>query len=214
MIHELRQAFHAWHQAVGIIFTACPVDLLNGELKQTLLFEVIQDLHTKVLSSSSIDQSRNIYFYVLLLCRNSIRFWFTWIAKYPAPFNQVNSVKYKSQFAFRQVSKSDVVSELMAPANLSQCFVNWHMDQDQLSDLSQYMSLVDSHPVPTASQDNMTEFGAMSDGSRTLFATSLQVIPVDLPSTWFDAVSWPTEENNVSEMNLHLYMASIDWKQQ
>jgi len=43
-----RQAFEAWRQLVEIILTACPEDLLHGESRQNMLFEILQDLLLKV----------------------------------------------------------------------------------------------------------------------------------------------------------------------
>jgi len=48
-----RQAFDAWRQVVEIVLTACPEDLLTGEARRSAIFELLQDLLTKVV----------IYFY-------------------------------------------------------------------------------------------------------------------------------------------------------
>lgn len=50
-VYARRQAFDAWRQAVEILLTACPVDLLQGEKRQNLLFELLQDLLDKVQKS-------------------------------------------------------------------------------------------------------------------------------------------------------------------
>ena len=47
-LHSKQHAFDAWRQVIEIILTACPVDLLQGEVRQTVLFEILQDLLIKV----------------------------------------------------------------------------------------------------------------------------------------------------------------------
>lgn len=47
-IYRRRQAFDAWRQTIEILLTACPLDLLDGERRQKLLFELLQDLLDKV----------------------------------------------------------------------------------------------------------------------------------------------------------------------
>ena len=48
-ISARRQAFDAWRQVVEILLTACPGDLLQGELRQNVIFELLQDLLDKVI---------------------------------------------------------------------------------------------------------------------------------------------------------------------
>lgn len=43
-----KQAFEAWRQVTEVILTACPNDLLDGEKRQSVLFEIIQELLKKV----------------------------------------------------------------------------------------------------------------------------------------------------------------------
>jgi nuclear pore complex protein Nup205 len=43
-----RQAFDAWRQVIEVLLTACPADLLQGELRQNVIFELLQDLLDKV----------------------------------------------------------------------------------------------------------------------------------------------------------------------
>ncbi|KAK2179080.1 hypothetical protein NP493_515g00009 [Ridgeia piscesae] len=51
-----RQAFEAWRQLVEIILTACPEDLLHGESRQNMLFEILQDLLLKVSKEDAIPE--------------------------------------------------------------------------------------------------------------------------------------------------------------
>ena len=48
VVHSKRQMFDAWRQVVEITLTACPEDLLQGEARQTVIFELLQDLLSKV----------------------------------------------------------------------------------------------------------------------------------------------------------------------
>jgi len=47
-VNARRQSFEAWRQLVEILLTGCPVDLLTGELRQNVIFELLQDLLDKV----------------------------------------------------------------------------------------------------------------------------------------------------------------------
>ena len=42
-----RQSFEAWRQLVEMLLTGCPADLLTGELRQNVIFELLQDLLDK-----------------------------------------------------------------------------------------------------------------------------------------------------------------------
>ena len=42
-----RQSFEAWRQLVEMLLTGCPTDLLTGELRQNVIFELLQDLLDK-----------------------------------------------------------------------------------------------------------------------------------------------------------------------
>ena len=48
MLYSKRQAFDAWRQVVEVILTACSEDLLQGEPRQSVIFELLQDLLVKV----------------------------------------------------------------------------------------------------------------------------------------------------------------------
>jgi nuclear pore complex protein Nup205 len=50
-MHSKHQAFDSWRQVTEIILTACPEDLLQGETRQNVLFEMLQDLLMKVKKS-------------------------------------------------------------------------------------------------------------------------------------------------------------------
>ncbi|KAG1652512.1 Nuclear pore complex protein Nup205 [Nymphon striatum] len=55
-----KQAFEAWRQVTEIILTACPSDLLDGEKRQNILFEIIQELLKKViLDNDSLKELTN-----------------------------------------------------------------------------------------------------------------------------------------------------------
>ena len=43
-----KSGFEAWRQIVEVALTACPDDLLQGESRQNVIFEVLQDLLIKV----------------------------------------------------------------------------------------------------------------------------------------------------------------------
>lgn len=47
-LYSKDQAFESWRQVVEIILCACPQDLLQGETRQTVLFEILNDLLMKV----------------------------------------------------------------------------------------------------------------------------------------------------------------------
>lgn len=55
-IYRRRQAFDAWRQTIEILLTACPLDLLDGERRQKLLFELLQDLLDKVSKSDAVSE--------------------------------------------------------------------------------------------------------------------------------------------------------------
>ncbi|XP_055955132.1 nuclear pore complex protein Nup205 [Patella vulgata] len=129
-LYTKRQSFEAWRQVAEVLLTACPEDVLNGETRQTVIFELLQDLLLKVATDDSLPELT-------------------------APV-------------------AGVVLTLMA--NLLQCFI---------SDVSQSERVTHA----TGQYDN-TGAGAgdapgirltrstwsQSAGSRTLFATSLQIV--------------------------------------
>ena len=47
-VWQRRTALEAWRQVVEVMLNACPLDLLSGEHRQALLFELLQDLFMKV----------------------------------------------------------------------------------------------------------------------------------------------------------------------
>jgi nuclear pore complex protein Nup205 len=47
-LHAKRSMFDAWRHVVEILLTACPVDLLAGEERQSVIFELLQDLFMEV----------------------------------------------------------------------------------------------------------------------------------------------------------------------
>ncbi len=44
-----KRAFESWKQIVEVALTACPDDLLQGESRQNVIFELLQDLLIKVI---------------------------------------------------------------------------------------------------------------------------------------------------------------------
>nr|KAG5691714.1 hypothetical protein BaRGS_010217 [Batillaria attramentaria] len=46
-LHRERQNLEAWRQVVEVLLTACPEDLLSGERRQTVIFELLQELLAK-----------------------------------------------------------------------------------------------------------------------------------------------------------------------
>ncbi len=48
-----KRGFESWRQIVEIALTACPDDLLQGESRQNVIFELLQDLLLKVFLSYS-----------------------------------------------------------------------------------------------------------------------------------------------------------------
>ena len=51
-VNARRQSFEAWRQLVEILLTGCPTDLLTGELRQNVIFELLQDLLDKACTVS------------------------------------------------------------------------------------------------------------------------------------------------------------------
>ena len=49
-LHRQRQNFEAWRQVSEVLLTACPEDLLSGERRQTVIFELLQELLCKVIA--------------------------------------------------------------------------------------------------------------------------------------------------------------------
>ena len=45
---QKRTAFEAWRQVTEVLLTACPEDLLPGETRQAVIFELLQELLIKV----------------------------------------------------------------------------------------------------------------------------------------------------------------------
>ncbi|KAL5010671.1 hypothetical protein ScPMuIL_012976 [Solemya velum] len=124
-LHCKRQAFEAWRQVTEVLLTACPEDLLSQEMRQSILFELLQDLLVKVADEEAL-------------------------IELTAPV-------------------AGVVLTLMA--NLQHCFIlskKTHSDNYQRS--AQYVTLLDK-----TGSGNLSMTWGQSSGSRTLFATSLQL---------------------------------------
>ncbi|XP_063402892.1 nuclear pore complex protein Nup205-like [Mytilus trossulus] len=116
-----QQSYDAWRQVAEIWLTSCPEDLMPREIRQTVLFELLQELLSKV-------------------------------------------------------AEEDALTELTAPvsgtfltlmANLKQCFVV-EQSQGNRESSSKYSSMLEDPGSKTP--------WVQSSGSRTLFATSLQLV--------------------------------------
>ncbi|XP_074656294.1 nuclear pore complex protein Nup205-like [Tubulanus polymorphus] len=51
-----KNTFEAWSQVVEIILTACPQDLLEGEARQSVLFELLQDLLMEISDENALPE--------------------------------------------------------------------------------------------------------------------------------------------------------------
>lgn len=47
-LNTKQQALEAWRQVTEVLLTGCPEDLLTAEDRQTVLFELLQELQRKV----------------------------------------------------------------------------------------------------------------------------------------------------------------------
>ncbi|KAK7106896.1 nuclear pore complex protein Nup205-like [Littorina saxatilis] len=56
-LQRQRQNFEAWRQVTEILLTACPEDLLSGERRQTVIFELLQELLCKVAEEEALPES-------------------------------------------------------------------------------------------------------------------------------------------------------------
>lgn len=57
-LYTKQQALEAWRQVTEVLLTACPEDLLTPEDRQTVLFELLQELQQKVRFSVYSDICR------------------------------------------------------------------------------------------------------------------------------------------------------------
>ncbi|KAL3882663.1 hypothetical protein ACJMK2_028981 [Sinanodonta woodiana] len=55
-LHSKRQAFDAWRHVTEVILSSCPEDLLAGEARQSLLFELLQDLLLKISDENALSE--------------------------------------------------------------------------------------------------------------------------------------------------------------
>ena len=49
-LYSKQQAFEAWRQLIEVILASCPPELLGREVKQTMIFDLMQDLLAKVMA--------------------------------------------------------------------------------------------------------------------------------------------------------------------
>ncbi|XP_013384593.1 nuclear pore complex protein Nup205 [Lingula anatina] len=75
-LHSKRSAFEAWRQVVEVILTACPEDLLQGEARQTVLFELLQDLFLKISDEDAFQELTNPVAAVILTLLANLRHCF------------------------------------------------------------------------------------------------------------------------------------------
>ena len=47
-LYSKQQAFESWRQLIEVILASCPPELLNREIKQTMIFDLMRDLLAKV----------------------------------------------------------------------------------------------------------------------------------------------------------------------
>ncbi|XP_064627986.1 nuclear pore complex protein Nup205-like [Lineus longissimus] len=116
-LHAKKCMFDAWRHVVEILLTACPVELLAGEERQSIIFELLQDLFMEISSEDALSELT--------------------------------------------VLAASVILTLLA--NLRQCFIS-----DQLTEMV-------GEDLEDASNEEGSNFG-QKKGSRTLFASSLQVV--------------------------------------
>ena len=46
-----RQLLNGWRQVIEVMLTACPIDVLGGDVRHSFILEVIQELLLKVSSN-------------------------------------------------------------------------------------------------------------------------------------------------------------------
>ena len=125
-VYTKKHMFEAWRQMVEVILVACPEDLVQGETRQNIIFEILQDLLIKVSDEEALPElTAPVARVILTLLANQRKCFLT--------DEQIDSVGYPS--------------------------------------VSQYVTLLDAH----GSLDQNIMFGKLG-GSRTLFASSLQVV--------------------------------------
>ncbi|ESP04618.1 hypothetical protein LOTGIDRAFT_237278 [Lottia gigantea] len=124
-LYTKRQSFESWRQVAEVLLSACPEDVLNGETREIVIFELLQDLLLKVAKEDSLPELT-------------------------APV-------------------AGVVLTLMA--NLLQCFIS---DVSQSEKSLQTASAQQAGDGLSAGISRST--WSQSAGSRTLFATSLQLV--------------------------------------
>ncbi|XP_046581767.1 nuclear pore complex protein Nup205-like [Haliotis rubra] len=122
-LYVKRQSFEAWRQVTEVLLTACPEDVLMGEVRQMVIFEVLQDLLVKVADDDAMPESTG--------------------------------------------PVAGVILTLMA--NLRQCFLSdtAPSTSSAAQNTSQYVTMLDRSVLPSAGS---------AVGSRTLFASSLQMV--------------------------------------
>uniref|UniRef100_T1JB70 Partial AB-hydrolase lipase domain-containing protein n=1 Tax=Strigamia maritima TaxID=126957 RepID=T1JB70_STRMM len=72
-VHAKRQIFDSWRQITEIILTAYPSEVLEGEKRQTVLFELIQELIHKVLNQSSVSELSHLVSGIILTLLANLR---------------------------------------------------------------------------------------------------------------------------------------------
>ncbi|KAL8613661.1 hypothetical protein ACOMHN_029753 [Nucella lapillus] len=132
VLHRQRQNFESWRQVTEVLLTACPEDLLSGERRQTLIFELLQELLCKVSEEEALPEST-------------------------APV-------------------SGVILTLMA--HLRQCFLSDRLpvDETHQSQSSAYISLLDRSAMLGAQASSQPSPWNGGASSKTLFASSLQIV--------------------------------------
>ncbi|KAK3096434.1 hypothetical protein FSP39_000076 [Pinctada imbricata] len=67
------QSFDAWRQVTEVLLNACPEDLLPGEIRQTILFELLQELLQKVADEDALMELTSPVSGVILTLMTNLR---------------------------------------------------------------------------------------------------------------------------------------------
>lgn len=65
-VNAKRQLLNGWRQVIEVLMTACPVDLLDGDIRRSFILEVIQELLLKVswregIACTILSRYRNLF---------------------------------------------------------------------------------------------------------------------------------------------------------
>ncbi|XP_052809828.1 nuclear pore complex protein Nup205-like [Mya arenaria] len=130
-LHWKQVGFDAWRQVTEVVLSACPSDLLQGETRQTVLFEILQELLMKVADDDALPE----------------------------------------------LTAPVAGTILILMANLRQCFMahDQSPSDKEHRDL-QYVTMLDRSQQGVNNTTVSWGQGSQGSGTRTLFATSLQMV--------------------------------------